>query len=326
MEGSLKVTGRAHYTADVRVSGAVHAALVHSTIANGRIASVDTSAVRNAKGVLAVFTHHNMPRMNPTPKPWSHLHPHGQGYLPLQDENIHYAGQPIALVVASRLDQAMQAGTLIKVRYDAARPVVFGPGTMEASDRSTTIPLARGIVSGRCRRGTCSRCSQDRTGPMQQPDRHHNQMEPHATTAMWDTDGSLTVYDTTQHIYRSERADLPLVLGVPVDKINIISEFLGGGFGGKAYVWPHTLLAILAAKALTRPVRLQLTRAQMYSMVGRQAATVQTISLAADKTGKLTGIHHESISPTSVFDNYIEYAAFVDAVFLGGGRRHRDES
>jgi xanthine dehydrogenase YagR molybdenum-binding subunit len=139
-------------------------------------------------------------------------------------------------------------------------------------------------------------------------DRHHNQMEPHATTALWDADGSLTLYETTQHI-SGARALIAIVLGIPIDKITVISKFLGGGFGGKADVWPHTLLAILASKVLNRPVRLQLTRAQMYSMVGHQPATIQTIALGADEGGKLTGIRHESISPTSVFDNYIEYAA-----------------
>jgi xanthine dehydrogenase YagR molybdenum-binding subunit len=306
MEGPLKVTGRAGYTGDIRPSGAVHAALVHSTIANGRIASIDTSAAEDA-GVLAVFTHRNMPRMNPTPKPWSHLHPHGQGYLPLQDDKIHYAGQPIALVVASRLDQAVQAGTLIKVRYDIASPVVFGPETTKAAIDPPQFlwPVAssvgdadKGIAAGAVKIAETYAT----------PDRHHNQMEPHATTAMWDADGSLTLYETTQHLYGA-RDLISMVLGIPVEKINIVCEFLGGGFGGKAYVWPHTLLAILAAKALNRPVRLQLTRAQMYSMVGHQAATIQTISLGADNAGQLTGIRHESISPTPVFDNYIEYAA-----------------
>ena len=306
MEGSLKVTGRARYTGDVRLSGAAHAVLVHSTIANGRIASIDTLAAEDA-GVLAVFTHRNMPRMNPTPKPWSHLHPHGQGYLPLQDDKIHYAGQPVALVVAATLDQAVQAGTLIEVQYDAARPIVFGPETTkDAIDPPQFLwPVAssvgdadRGIAAGAIRIEQTYATA----------DRHHNQMEPHATTAMWDADGSLTLYETTQHLFGA-RELISMVLGIPVAKINVICEFLGGGFGGKAYVWPHTLLAILAAKAVKRPVRLQLSRAQMYAMVGHQAATIQTISLGADKAGKLTGIRHESISPTSVFDNYIEYAA-----------------
>ena len=113
-------------------------------------------------------------------------------------------------------------------------------------------------------------------------DRHHNQMEPHATTAMWDADGSLTLYETTQHI-SGARTLIAIVLGIPIDKITVISQFLGGGFGGKAVVWPHALLAILAAKVLNRPVRLQLTRAQMYSMVGHQPATIQTIALGRQR-------------------------------------------
>src|SRR5262249_19949701 len=127
-DGDLKVSGGAAYTADFRCSAAVHAVIVQSTIANGRIKSIDTSAAEDA-GVLAVFTHRNLPRMNPTPRPWSHLHPHGQGYLPLQDDRIHYAGQPIALVVAVTLDQAAHAGTLIKLEYEPEPPIVFGPQT-----------------------------------------------------------------------------------------------------------------------------------------------------------------------------------------------------
>ncbi len=305
-DGSLKVTGRARYTGDIRVSGAVHAALVQSTIASGRIASIDTSAAEEA-GVLGVFSYRNLPRMNPTPKPWSHLHPHGQGYLPLQDDKIHYAGQPIAMVVASKLDQAVQAATLIKVHYEVAQPVVFDADTTRAAIDPPQFlwPVASSV--GDADKGIAAAAVKI-AETYATPDRHHNQMEPHATTAMWDADGSLTLYDTTQHLYGA-RELIAMVLGIPVDKITIMCEFLGGGFGGKAYVWPHTLLAILAAKAVRRPVRLQLTRAQMYSMVGHQAATIQTIALGADNGGKLTGIRHESISPAPVFDNYIEYAA-----------------
>ena len=139
-------------------------------------------------------------------------------------------------------------------------------------------------------------------------DRHHNQMEPHATTAVWEPDGALTLYDTTQHIFGAKEL-VAIVLGIPPARINVVSQFLGGGFGGKAYVWPHTLMAAVAAKAIGRAVRIQLTRAQMYSMAGHQPATIQRISLGAERDGKLVAIQHHSISPTSVFDNYIEYAA-----------------
>jgi xanthine dehydrogenase YagR molybdenum-binding subunit len=308
-DGLLKVTGAARYTADVPVADAVHAAIVHSTIARGRTVSIDTALAGLAPGVLALFTHRNMPRMNPTPKPWSHLHPHGQSYLPLQDDEIHYAGQPIALVIAKTLDQAAHAGTLIKVAYDAQQPIVFGLQTArEAVDPPQFLwPVASSV--GDADKAIASAAIRiERTYAT--ADRHHNQMEPHATTAMWDAAGTLTLYETTQHIF-GVRELLAIVLGLPPEKINVVSHFLGGGFGGKAYVWPHTLLAALAAKVLERPVRLQLTRAQMYSMVGHQAATIQTIALGADKNGKLLGIRHESISPTPVFDNYIEYAALA---------------
>ena len=306
-DGRLKVTGRARYTADVRLAGALHAVIVHSTIANGRTVSIDTTAAENAPGVLAVFTYRNLPRMNPTPKPWSHLRPHGQSYLPLQDDRIHYAGQPIALVVAATLDQATHAGTLITVDYEARPPVLFGPQTAKAAIDPPQFlwPVAssvgdadQGIAAG------AVKIEQTYTTS----DRHHNQMEPHATTAVWDADGTLTLYETSQHIFGA-RELVAIVLGISPAKINVVSHFLGGGFGGKAYVWPHTLLAALAAKVLNRPVRVQLTRAQMYSMAGHQPATIQTIAVGADQDGKLTGIRHESISPTPMFDNYIEYAA-----------------
>ena len=141
-------------------------------------------------------------------------------------------------------------------------------------------------------------------------DRHHNPMEPHVTLAVWDGTGSLTLYDFTQMVVGTRKL-VSLVLGIPEEKINVVCEFLGGGFGGKSWSWPHTLLAALAAKACDWPVRLQISRAQMYSMVGHQAGTVQTIALGADGDGTLSGIRHDSINPTSVFDDYVEYVAMA---------------
>ena len=308
-DGRLKVTGAARYTADISVVDATHAAIVQSPVANGRTVSIDTTAAEKAPGVVAVFTYRTMPRMNPTPKPWSHLHPHGQSYLPLQDDQIHYPGQPIALVVAGTRIQATHAGTLIRVEYDSRRPVVFGPqSTNAAVDPPQFLwPVASSVGDAdKAIAAAAVKIEQTYTTP----DRHHNQMEPHATTAVWDADATLTLYETTQHIFGT-RELLSIVLGIPQEKINVVSHFLGGGFGGKAYVWPHTILAALAAKVLSRPVRLQLTRAQMYSMAGHQPATIQTIALGAGRDGKLTGIRHDSISPTPIFDNYIEYAAMA---------------
>jgi xanthine dehydrogenase YagR molybdenum-binding subunit len=307
IEGRLKATGKAHYTADIGVAGVVHGAIVSSTTANGRTMSIDTTAAEKAPGVLAVFTHRNLPRMNPTPKPWSHLHPHGQSYLPLQDDRILYANQPIALVVAETLDEATYAGTLLNVEYEIEPPVVFGPHTLKDAVQPPQFlwPVSSSVGNAdEAIAASPVRSEQTYTTA----DRHHNPMEPHATTAIWDVDGNLTLYETTQHIFGTKEL-VSIVLGIPPEKIRVICEFLGGGFGCKGYVWPHTLIAALAAKALNKPVHVQLTRAQMYSMVGQQPASSQMIALGAQRNGKLSGIRHDSISPTSVFDNYIEYAA-----------------
>ena len=308
LDGRLKVTGGARYTADVPANAIVHAAIVYSTIANGRVVSIDTTTAEYAPGVLVVLTHRNMPRMQALP--WSHLRPQGQTYLPLQDDQVHYAGQPVALVVATTLDQATYAGTLIKVVYETNIPVMFDLRTakkdaVEPSQRMW--PLSSSI-------GDADKAIADAAVKIKQtytmPDRHHNQMEPHVTLAVWDDDGKLTLYDSTQMVVGTMKL-ASAVLGVPEEKINVVCEFLGGGFGGKSWSWPHTLLVALAAKVVNRPVRLQLSRAQMYSMVGHQAATVQTIALGADHDGKLTGIRHDSVNPTSIFDDYVEYAAMA---------------
>ena len=321
-DGRLKVTGKADYTADISVPALLHAAIVSSRIANGRILSIDVRAAERAPGVSAVFTYQNMPRMNPTPKPWSHLHPHGQSYLPLQDDKVLYAGQPIALVVAEKLDQAAFAGTLIEVDYKTEAPAVFGLDSVKnAVDPPQFLwPVASSV-------GDADAAIANAEITIKQTyttsDRHHNPMEPHATTAIWDADGALTLYESTQHIFGT-RELVSMVLGIPLTKITVISHFVGGGFGCKGYVWPHTLLAALAAKVLKRPVHLQLTRAQMYSMAGHQAASIQTVALGARRDGKLTGIRHDSISPTSIFDNYIEYAALCPrslGVRAGASRR-----
>jgi xanthine dehydrogenase YagR molybdenum-binding subunit len=306
IDGRLKVTGGARYTADIAADGVVHAGIVYSKIASGRVASIDIAAAEKTPGVLAVLTYKTMPRM--TAQPWSHLRPQGQTYLPLQDDQIRYAGQPVALVLAATLDQANHAGTLIDVQYETRPPVVFDPRTAKEDaiePQQRMWPLSSEVGNaGKAIAGAPVQFEQTYT----LPDRHHNQMEPHVTLAVWGDDGTLTLYDSTQMVVGTKKL-VALVLGLPEEKITVVCEFLGGGFGGKSWSWPHTLLAALAAKVVKRPVRMQLSRAQMYSMVGHQAATVQTIALGADRDGKLRGIRHDSINPTSVFDDYVEYAA-----------------
>ncbi len=293
-DGRRKVTGAARYTADLAVPGATHAAIVHSTIAKGRTLSIDTAAAERAPGVLAVLTPHNTPRMNRLP--WSHLRPQGQTYLPLQDDKIHYAGQPVAVVVAETRDQAAYAGTLIAIDYEIGRPVVFSPPmARDAVDPPQRMwPLASSIGDAET---AIANAAVRIDGAYTMPDRHHNPMEPHTTLAVWGDDGTLTLYDSTQMVIGTKKL-VSLVLGLPEEKINVVCEFLGGGFGGKSWSWPHTLLAALASKAVNRPVFLQ-------------AATVQSIALGAGCDGTVAGLRHDSVNPTSVFDDYVEYAAMA---------------
>ena len=219
IDGRLKVTGSARYTADIPLETSVHAAIVYSTIANGRILSVETAVAENAPGVLAVLTHKNMPRMKQ--QSWSHLRPQGQTYLPLQDDRIHYAGQPLALVIAATLDQANYAGTLIKVAYETHPPVVFDLRT--AMEDAVEPPQRMWPLSSSV--GDADRAIADAAVKIEQTytmsDRHHNPMEQHATLAVWDGDGSLTLYDSTQMVVGTKKL-VSLVLGIPEEKINAV--------------------------------------------------------------------------------------------------------
>jgi xanthine dehydrogenase YagR molybdenum-binding subunit len=174
IDGRLKVTGVARYTADIPFEAVAQATFVYSTIANGRTVSIDTAAAEKAPGVVAVLTHKSTPRMNALP--WSHLRPQGQTYLPLQDDRIHYAGQPVALVVADTLDQAAHAATLVKVAYETHPPTVFDLRTakkdaVEPSQRMW--PLSSSI-------GDADKAIAHAAVKIEQTytmaDRHHNQM------------------------------------------------------------------------------------------------------------------------------------------------------
>ena len=301
IDGPLKVTGGARYTADIPVEAIVHGAIVYSTIANGRTVSIDTAAAENAPGVLAVLTHKNMPRMNQ--QSWSHLRPQGQTYLPLQDERIHYAGQPVALVIAATLDQANYAGTLIKVAYEARPPVVFDLRTakedaVEPPQRMWPLSSSVGDAD-KAIAGAAVKIQQTYT----MSDRHHNPME-HATLAVWDGTGSLTLYNSTQMVVGTRKL-VSLVLGIPEEKINVVCEFLGGEFGGKSWSWPHTLLAALAAKVVNRPVRLSLAahRCTRWWVIRRepfrQLLSARTVTARCPASATTASTRHRCSTTTS---------------------------
>jgi len=310
VDGRLKVTGAATYAGEFQVKDVAHATLVQSTIARGRIARLDTSAAEAAPGVLGVMTHQNAPQI-PRLKPA--ISPGGvaiQTVMPLQGEIIHYAGQHIALLVAESLEQAEFAAGLVHVEYEAQAPrTQLDTYIAEAYPHEPMRGVEPDYTRGDPVRALAEaeiRIEQTYTTPIE----HHNPMEPHATIAMWDASGKLTVFDTTQAVHVT-RQGLAEALGLPVDQIRVICPFVGGAFGAKASIWPHTILAALAARDVGRPVKLVLTRNHMFTSVGYRSQTTQDLKLGARRDGRLTAIVHHATAIGSQVGGFPETAPEV---------------
>ena len=306
VDGPAKVTGVARYSAEMPVRGVVYGVLATSAIAKGKITSIDTSAAAREPGVLSIFTHQNLPKPAKTPQQVEKWRA-AQSYLPMQDAEIFYAGQPVALVVADTLERATQAAALLKVSYQTDKPIdsyhdpkakIFDPQKIQD-----------GKKSGHTERGNPQQAFDG--APVKHEAtyihaiNHHNPMEPAATLAVWEGPDRLTVYETTQNITGTQTA-LTDLLGLPRDQIRVLTPYLGGGFGCKGSFWPHTILTVLAARAVGRPLKLVLTRPQMYTSVGHREDQQQTLKMGATPDGKLVALIHEKTSTTSPWDNYAE--------------------
>jgi len=308
VDGPLKVCGRARYTGDIAVPRMAHAALVTSTIACGRIAAIDVAAAKRAPGVVAVLTHLDAMRL-PQGGRAAVDPPAGRVLSLLQDDRIAYANQPIAVVVAETLQQALGAAALVTVAYrreaarldfEAGRARAYAPpkANQEPTDSS------RGDLAGG-RAAAAHRASWDYATPLQ----HHNPMEPHATLARWEGD-RLEIEDSTQHAAGCRRT-LARTFGIPLERVHVRSSFVGGAFGGKGSAWSHVVLAAMAARQCGRPVRLALQRPQLFGPVGGRPRTAQTVAVASDAQGRLTALEHASVSSTSTIEDWTETCAVV---------------
>jgi xanthine dehydrogenase YagR molybdenum-binding subunit len=309
VDGRRKITGTARYAAELRHPHLAHAVLVQSTIAKGRIVAIDAAAARRAPGVIEILSHQNALKLQKAPggpksKPTA-SGKLGDDRLPFSDDVIHYAGQHVALVVAETLDQARHAASLVKVRYQAEKPV------LEIADAVSTayfpeksfgqdLQHHRGDVDAALAASGVLKVQQTYTTPVET----NNPMEPSATVASWEGD-RLTVSDSTQAVIGT-RGVLAQAFGVPKENVRVLCPFTGGGFGCKGFQWPHTLLAAMAAKMTNRPVQLNLTRQQMFTSVGHRPPTVQTMTLAARRDGTLTAIRHDTLQPTAITTEFIE--------------------
>ena len=310
VDGRLKVTGHAQYAADFRQPGTVHAVLVSSPIGKGTIKSVDTAAAEASPGVLKVVTPMNMGEL----KMPSAGNPMEGGIfvtedrLPMQDKEIFYAGQYIAAVVADTLDQARHAATLIAFDFEAQAPRM---GTEDASKRTKPAqdmgkPLqgGKGDVEAAVKKAKADGHAVVEA-TYDTPTETHNPMEMHATVAAWDGTDKLTVWDATQYI-KGTQAFVAGIFGLKNDNVRVINPFVGGGFGCKGGSWGHTVMAPYLALITGKPVRLMLTRKQMFTGVGHRPPTRQAMTLAAEPSGKLLAINHDTQVVGSLLGDYIE--------------------
>jgi xanthine dehydrogenase YagR molybdenum-binding subunit len=306
-DGREKVTGRAKYTADYNVPDVLHAVLVTATIPAGRISKIDIDEALSESGVERVLTHQDMPKFGRMGGP-----PTAQSLMPMQSNQIRYEGQPVAMVLANTLEAAEAGARKVFVHYKATKARLPSPADWARLDAAAVAPKKSDFLFfepefSKADADTELVRSAHRIETVYfQPSRHHNAMEPSAVLAEWDGD-ALTVHDSTQHVY-GVRQVLATRLKLPVEKIRVIAQHTGGGFGAKGWVWPHEVLAAAAARLVGRPVKLVLSRANCYSCLGYQPRIAQRMELGVDAAARLRAVVHDVINITSISDDFVEFS------------------
>ena len=296
VDGRQKVTGRATYAAEFDVAGLAHGIIVRSTVVNGRTASIDSAAAERAPGVVTVVTHRNAPRLAYRPHKGVVDTKVGERLHVLQDDQVSHQGQPIALVIAETLEQASHAATLVRVTYTGET------GTTDIARVEPVWPTGERGAS-ETRRGDPDGALATAAVKVDQnymiPRENHNPIEMHATIAAWEGD-RLTLWDKTQWVHNTAD-EIAAVFGIPAENIRVISPFVGGAFGSALRTWPHVTLAALGARVAKRPVKVMLSRREMYYGVGYRPHTVQRVALGASRDGRLAAIVHDGHQETSTY-------------------------
>ena len=311
VDGELKAKGEARFTAEFKVPGLVHAALVYSTIARGNILKIDTSLAVAVPGVVTVMTHENAPRMKAPPI--VDFHDIGKGFalsdLPImQDASLHWDGEPVALVVAETLEQAEYAASLVAVEYQAQTPEV----SFDGAKSQAVVPSDVMGEPSEIKNGNVDKAIADAAASVDHVYRaaryNHNAIEPHAATAFWNEAGGLAVFDTTQSVNLTAHT-LAYIFGLKTEEVQVVSPFVGGGFGGKLG-WSYTALCSAAAKLVNRPVKLAMSREGVFRVVGGRTVSEQRVALGAGKDGKLTALLHTGLTATTTSGRYAEQCTF----------------
>lgn len=296
IDGPLKTTGVAQYAADFHFDGLVHAVPVTAPIASGRIVRLDTAAAESMPGVLLVLHHGNIGPLYRT-VPGDDNATNSEVRSPCEDEIVRHWGQYVAVVIAETLEQATAAAGEVKAEYEpdkasidpalgenaGKRKSISKRGDPDAAFASAPVKIDATYVT---------------------PIETHNPIEMHASVVQWDGN-RVTLYETSQGVV-NHRVVMAQVLGLPVENVRVVTRFLGSGFGGKLFPWPHAAMAAVAARKLQRPVKLVLDRRMMFSCVGYRPRTEQHIQLGAGKDGKLLALRHDYLNNTSMLDDFDE--------------------
>lgn len=300
VDGKDKVTGAAKYSAEYNLPNMAYGVFAESTITKGTIESMDTKAAENAPGVIAVITHLNAD----TVPGWNATDPKDQhANRPLRilfDSHIYHNGQPIAMVIADTFERATYGASLIKARYKEEKHQT----SLEENFSTGVKPGNRGdYVRGEANAYKNATVKVEQEYVM--PTEVHNPMELHAITVNWDADDKVTVYDKTQGVKSTQRS-IVQAFKLTEANVNVVAEYVGGGFGSALRTWPHEIAAVMAAKKIRRPLKLVLTRMAMFTSVGYRPRTWQKVGIGATADGIFTGITHEAVAQTSSYEQFTE--------------------
>jgi xanthine dehydrogenase YagR molybdenum-binding subunit len=308
VDGRLKVTGAAMYAADFKVEQMAYACLIQSTIGSGSVVGIDQSEAERSPGVIAILTRRNAPKLQPLPEELTANGTPGESRLPFQDDQVYFQGQHLGAVIAETFEQARQAAALVRVRYQpgelrldlqgladqAIEPRLFGTRIKLQDKRGDVDWVWANMPQVRLVDATY-------TTPIE----NHNPIEPGAVLAAWDGSDHLTLHLSTRGVDLTQKV-VAGAFGLAIENVRIICPFLGEHFGSKGFNWSYFLVAAAAARLADRPVRLVLTRPQMFDSMGQRARTIQTLGLAADENGKLAALKHSTLTHSSMIYQYTE--------------------
>ncbi|UAJ10561.1 xanthine dehydrogenase family protein molybdopterin-binding subunit [Glacieibacterium megasporae] len=313
VDGRAKVTGQARFTAEHRLEGLVHGVVIGSAIARGRIALVDTREAAALPGVIAVVTPATAPRLAPLPDKVQGIQYSGEGgliemLLPMQDDAIHYAGQAIVMVVAESLEEATYAASRVTITYDEETPRL----DLDLATRRSKPDSYCGMEPLQLSTGNPAKAFDEAEVQLEcqykTPVHTHSAIETLATVAAWEKhDGRnlLTLYDTTR-VIKTANTVLAHCLDMPEADIRLVVKFLGGSFGSKAWMFGNVLLVASCARMISRPLKVEWSRQQMFELNGYRPETRQTIRMGATRGGKLISLRHDAVTPTSMVSGYPE--------------------